>query len=453
MRVVRILFIVAAVLVFSGASAAPSAPAAAGPATSTFDPAVTQQLDDLIDGSLALGITGITMFIDVPGVGHYERTAGTSDFDGTTPLPDDAKFRIGSITKTFTATVVLQLIEHGVGGLSLDDPISDFAGAWAPATLPFESEVTVEQLLHHTGGIADFTANMTWQNLAQDENTAFTPAELVGYAAALPVVGTPTCPSPNASNTAPPAPFCYSNTNFVLLGQIVQAVTGNPIEDEIQARILEPLGLAATSYPLTSVAMPPPATEGTGTIVDLDTGQVLDRGPFGPINPSGYGAAGAMISDRADVVTWATALTDGQLLAPASQTQRLTDLVDTGDALGAFPGLPGAETAPFFASTQYGEGIWKVGQFYGHNGEVNGWEAVALREPGSGVTIVILQNTSVLTGMEVDGQIVNVNLTSFPTNLFANVLGIIPLSAPAPEPAPAPAPVPVPIAVAPRFTG
>jgi len=66
---------------------------------------------------------------------------------------------------------------------------------------------------------------------------------------------------------------------------------------------------------------------------------------------------------------------------------------------------------------------------------------------------VILQNTSVLTGMEVDGQIVNVNLTSFPTNLFANVLGIIPLSEPAPQPAPAPAPAPVPIAAGPRFTG
>jgi D-alanyl-D-alanine carboxypeptidase len=448
MRGPRIVSIVAALLVFSGVSAARPVPAAAAPATSTFDPAVIQQLDDLIDGSLALGVTGITMFIDVPGVGQYERTAGTSDFDGTTPLPDDAKFRIGSITKTFTATVVLQLIEKGVGGLSLDDPISNFAGAWAPATLPFESEVTVEQLLHHTSGIADYTTNATWQNLAQDENTAFTPAELVGYAAALPVVGTPTCASPNA-NTAPPAPFCYSNTNFLLLGQIVQAVTGNPIEDEIQARILQPLGLAGTSYPLTSVAMPVPPTEGTGTIIDLGTGQVLDRGPFGPINPSGFGAAGAMISDRADVVTWVSALTDGQLLAPATQTQRLTDLVDTGEGLGAVPGLPGAETAPFFASTQYGQGIWKVGQFYGHNGEVSGWEAVALREPGSGVTIVILQNTSVLTGTEVDGQIVNVNLTSFPTNLFANVLGIIPLS----KPAPARAPAPVPIAVAPRFTG
>jgi D-alanyl-D-alanine carboxypeptidase len=398
------------------------------------------------------------VYVDVPGVGRYERTAGTADFAATTPLVDDAKFRIGSITKTFTATVVLQLIEEGAGGLSLDDPISDFASAWAPATLPFQSQVTVEQLLHHTGGVADYGANATWQGLAENESNTFTAAGLVDFAAQLPVASTPTCASPKATNTAPPAPYCYSNTNFVLLGQIVEAVTGNPIEDEIQARILAPLGLAATSYPLTSVTMPPPPTEGTGTIIDLATGQILDRGPFGPINPSGYGAAGAMISDRANVVEWVTALVDGELLSAGAQAARLGDLVDTGTGLGAFPGLPGADTAPFFATTQYGQGIWKVGPFYGHNGEVNGWESVALRDPTTGVTIVILQNASVLTGTEVDGQIVDVDLTSFPTNLVANILGIVPLEptpVPTPPPTPGPAPPAVPAAVVgqPRFTG
>ncbi|MGH8985992.1 MAG: serine hydrolase domain-containing protein [Acidimicrobiia bacterium] len=443
---------VSALLVVSGAIATSSAPAGTDPATSTFDPTVTQQLDALIDGSLALGVTGMSVFVEVPGVGRYERSAGTSDFAGTTPLPDDAKFRIGSITKTFTATVVLQLVEEGIGGLSLDDPISDFAGAWAPVALPFQSQATVEQLLHHTSGIADYAANATWQTLAQDETNAFTAAELVGYAAAQPVDATPTCAVPKASNTAPPAPWCYSNTNYILLGQIVEAVTGNPIQDEIKARILQPLGLTATSYPLTSVAMPPPATEGTGTIIDLATGQVLDRGAFGPVNPSGYGAAGAIISDRADLVDWVVALTDGQLLSPAAQSARLTDVVDTGVGLGAFPDLPGADTAPFFTTTQYGLGIFKAGTFYGHNGEVNGWESVALRDPSTGTTVVILQNTSVLTGMEVDGQIVDVDLVSFPTNLFANILGIVPSPSPQPPAVPAAPASALPVAE-PTFTG
>ena len=444
-----------ALLAVSGAIATTGEPAVADPATSTFEPAVTQQLDDLIDGSVALGVTGISVLVDVPGAGSYERSAGTADFAGTTPLPDDAKFRIGSITKTFTATVVLQLVEEGLGGLSLDDPISDFAAAWAPAALPFESQVTVEQLLNHTSGIADYGSNATWQNLAQTDTNTFTAAELVDFAVQQPVDAAPSCAVPKATNTAPPAPWCYSNTNFILLGQIVEAVTGNPIQDEIETRILQPLGLTATSYPLTSLAMPPPATEGTGTIVNLATGQILDQGPFGPINPSGFGAAGALISGRADVVDWVAALTDGQLLSPAAQSARLNDLVDTGVGLAAFPNLPGAGTAPVFATTQYGQGIFKVGTFYGHNGEVNGWESVALRDPSTGMTVVIVQNASVLTGMEVDGQIVDVDLTSFPTNLFANILGIVP----APSPSPSPRPVPPetgaaqPVAATPRFTG
>lgn len=418
--------------------------ARAASSTSTLAPSTTAQLDLLLEQMIRFGVSGVAAYVDVPGHGTYTGVAGSADFAGKVPMTPDAHFRIGSNTKPVTATVALQLVAEGL--LSLDAPISDFEAAWAPVVLPFASQITVRDLLHHTSGIADFNTNPTYLSLL-GPNQTFTPQELVGYAAEMPIGG-PGCPEDttgaNDQNVQPPAPFCYSNTNYVLLGLIVQHITGNPIDVEVRQRIIEPFGLGGTEFPTTSLAMPAPPTEGSVSELFTATGHV-ERGPLGPdtlplVNPSAFDAAGAMISSLADLAVWLPALTDGTLLPPELQQERLGDLVPTQLEFTAINGLAGSATAPSYGNVQYGLGIMKLGPYYGHNGLINGWESVAVRDPTTGVTVVILWNTTVYVDEESDGQqvVTNPGLVTF---LLFNVLGILA------------EPVPGPVILQPTFTG
>jgi D-alanyl-D-alanine carboxypeptidase len=420
----------------------PSTAGAGVSSDSTLEPSATGQLDLLLTQLRdRFGVTGIAALVDVPGRGTYVGTAGSADFAGDVPLTPDAHFRIGSNTKPFTATVALQLVGEGL--LSLEEPISTYASGWAPVVLPFQGNVRVEDLLHHTSGIADFNTNPTYQAEINDPNHVFAPVDLVGYAAELPVGG-PGCPEDtsgaNDENVQPPAPFCYSNTNFVLLGLIVEQITHRPIDVEIRDRIIDPLGLVDTSFPATSTAMPSPGTEGSVSEVDLSTGRV-ERGPLGPttlplVNPSALGAAGAMISTLADLGRWLPMLTDGALVPAPIQRLRLDDVVPTVDEFEALTGFAGATTAPSYGPLDYGLGIMKLGPYFGHDGLINGWESVAVRDPTTGVSVVMLWNTTVYVTSSEEPTPSNPGIVA---DALLNVLGI--LAAPVPVPA------------APTFTG
>ncbi len=148
------------------------------------------------------------------------------------------RHRIGSITKTFVATTVLQLVDEG--RLSLDDPI----GRWLPDIVPDElgTEVTVRMLLNHTSGIGNYTNAMINSYAAIDQMrvTTYAPADLVAIGLALP----PT--------NAPGARFSYSNTNYLLAGLLIETITGNDAAAEVQRRILRPLKLTDTFFPGTT---------------------------------------------------------------------------------------------------------------------------------------------------------------------------------------------------------
>jgi D-alanyl-D-alanine carboxypeptidase len=361
-RLVISLFLVAAVGLVS-------MPASSGDTTSTLPPAVTTQLDELAQGVQNLHVPGLVLGVDVAGQGTYVAAAGQSGLDDMTPVVPESRFRIGSITKTFVATVVLQLV--GECELSLDDTLD----RWQP-TITDASAITIRELLQHTSGIPDYQGTTTFQDrLVHDPFFEWNHQDLVALIAGQPLLFTPG------------TQWSYSNSNYLLLGLIVEAVTHRPLEDLVRERIIEPLGLHGTSFP-TTAEIPSPTTHGTDVLLDKQTLDPIREEPFN-FNPSGVWAAGAMISTVPDLSVWARALATGALLPPSVQAERL-QFVPVNGALQATTG----PTLPLF----YGLGIMAAGGYLGHNGEVTGFESIMMYDPANGTTIVEVQNATVSTG-------------------------------------------------------
>jgi D-alanyl-D-alanine carboxypeptidase len=210
--------------------------------------------------------------------------------------PDD-RFRIGSTTKAFTATVVLQLA--GEGRLRLDDTVQ----RWLPGALPYSGDVTVRQLLSHTGGVPDVLPPVLDELLHGDRLRAWSPQELVAYAAARP-------------RTAPGV-WAYSNTDYTLLGLLVERVTGHRLERELARRIVRPLRLRDTSFPVRSPAIPGRHARGYSLGED---GRLHDVTRY---SPSGAWAAGNGVSTLRDLERFQRALLGGRLLRPAQLREML----------------------------------------------------------------------------------------------------------------------------------
>jgi D-alanyl-D-alanine carboxypeptidase len=220
--------------------------------------------------------------------------------------PDD-RFRIGSTTKPFVATVVLQLAAER--RLRLDDTVEH----WLPGALPYGGDVTVRQLLNHTGGVPDDIAPVMGELLHGDRLRVWTPQELIAYAAAQP--------------RTTPGVWEYSNTDYALLGLIVERVTGTRLERELARRIVRPLGLRDTSFPVRSPAIGGRHARGYSLGED---GRLHD---FTRYSPSGAWAAGNGDSTLRDLARFQRALLRGRLLGRPELRAMLTG-VDTGS-----PGL------------------------------------------------------------------------------------------------------------------
>ena len=289
-----------------------------------------------------------------------------------TALRPQARFRVGSITKTFVATVVLQLV--GEGRLSLDEPV----GRRLPGLLANGDTITVRQLLNHTSGLFNYTEDPTvLQGLVQ--NRVFTPRELVAIAETHP-------------STAPPGTkWAYSNTDYIVAGLLVEAVTGHPVGEELRTRIFEPLGLADTSFPMTSgnipgyhahgylsAALVPAGVVVSPEFVSTPDGRLLD---MTELNPSWAWAAGAVISSAPDLSRFYRALMTGSLLTPAMLQEMKTTVPDD-------PANPSGQG--------YGLGIMRIptscGVNWGHNGSVFGYEDAAYWNERTDRTVVVAWN-------------------------------------------------------------
>jgi D-alanyl-D-alanine carboxypeptidase len=328
----------AAVLAAAAVVAVPAVPVAAR----------TDGLHDQVAAIQRTGTTGVLAEV-TDGRRQQRARAGVSTVDTGAPVPYDGEFRIGSTTKTFVATVVLQLV--GEGRLSLDDTVD----RWLPGVVSGHgndgSRVTVRELLQHTSGIYnytnDFPALASTAGFQAHRFDTYTPQQLVAIAMR------------HAPNFAPGTGWSYSNTNYILAGMIIEAVTGHSWAREVNARIIRPLRLRHTITPGTDPSIPGPHADGYS---NFGSGPTIDVTAW---NPSGADSAGSMISTTADLNRFLAALVRGRLLRPA----QLTAMEAT---------VPAPELATVIPGARYGLGLgWAPlscgGGYYSHPGDVPGY--------------------------------------------------------------------------------
>ncbi|WP_031525256.1 serine hydrolase domain-containing protein [Streptomyces sp. NRRL F-5123] len=275
--------------------------------------------------------------------GRSVLTSGVADVRTQAPMRGDSTFRIGSMTKPFVATVVLQLVgEHRV---VLDAPVERYLPGVVRGPGGDGRVITVRQLLQHTSGLPDYLDFLDPLSILSDPLAHHDTRDLVDLALAQP----PAFPAPGGG-------WDYSNTNYLLAGMIIEKVTGHPYGEEIRRRIIAPLGLTATSVPDDASAIPGPHPR--GYVRPGADAPLLDATA---INPSVAGASGAMISSAGDLDRFLAALLGGRLLRPA-QLAEMTAVRATGDAGRAY-GL-GLERRTLPCG----------GTYWGHGGDIFGYE-------------------------------------------------------------------------------
>ena len=311
---------------------------------------LTGKLNSYIDSIYAASkVPGIVAGIFTPDF-NYMYSVGKADIRTGELRKYDDLIRIGSITKTFVATVILQLADEGK--LALDDKLSKFFPSY-----PNSENITVRQMLDMTSGIPDFLNDPVLLAAFYNGKDKITQEEIYDRTIAL----GPVYPPGQGWN--------YSNGNYNILGMIIEQITGNKTGDEVTNRVIRPLVLSNTIYP----------TEGNITGVhshgyfgDTVTGALMDC-TF--MEPSLTGAAGCMVSNLPDLKIYVEALVKGTLLSPQMQAERLK-FVNTG--LSKF--------------ATYGLGIFNLGGFIGHNGGITGYNTTMCYNPELDAVILVSVN-------------------------------------------------------------
>ena len=312
--------VVTVVLAFtSGAASAPADGEASAP------PPVERVAREMPPGAKS-----VIVFVSVGGK-EYAATAGTRH-----PRADQ-RFRIGSVTKTFTATVVFQLMEEGK--LRLDSTLE----AHLPGVVPRGGEITIRHLLGHRSGLANVTEYPEWLKEAE-RSPSTSPINSLRFAASKPLA------------FRPGSQERYSNTNYIALGLVIEKVTGRSYAEELEQRVLDPLGLTRTELPTTR--------------------RLSDLGDAGS-NPNLPWAAGAIVSNAHDLSRFYSALLSGRILSAAS----LGAMKDTATSYGVFG---------------TGLGIFSTdlacGRSWGHLGGILDYQTlVTASEEGDRVAVVSLR--------------------------------------------------------------
>lgn len=292
---------------------------------------------------ITFGVYGAQLAVSWDGSRTWSSASGVTR-DGRTRLDVDQPMVIGSVTKTFTAALILQLAEEG--RLSLDASVATYL----PDLPALDPRITVRELLSHTSGLADLY-NPLAKTLISQPDRVWTPREVLGR------IGRPWF--------EPGADWAYSNTNYVVLGLLAEAVSGETAARLLAERFLGPLGLDHTR---------------------LTTGDTL----LDPSWATAFWTAGALCSTASDLVRWGDALYGGSVLKPASLRQMLAFNADDY-GLGARRMTFGTHAA------------------VGHNGLLATYTAIVLHFPDDGVTVALLVNRSevdlpAMLAAEVGGQ-------------------------------------------------
>ena len=331
-----------------------------------------------VPGLAAAVVTGVADHLEV-----VEAVSGSSNPPANTPLELGDRFHVGSVTKTFIAALIMQLVQEGK--LSLSDPIS----RWI--TFPDGDTITVSMLMGHTSGIR-----------SSDELPGFTrllsPEQCIALAAAVPLV------------FAPGSSWAYSNTNYAILGVIAEKTSGSTWENALRERFFIPLGLHDT-YVWSGHA--------EGSTVD---GSRLNCGASGesPCVPGpgftlvaeddGFawtvaGAAGALVSTPADIARWMNALVGGNVVDKQHLDLMITPTPQSVEVLALLPKFGSMRW------TGVGLGLFcfeidGVGTGYGHSGLINGFTANVAHVPAIGVTVGFTSNFQQINSIEALGDLI-----------------------------------------------
>lgn len=338
-------------------------------------PPFAAKLQPLLTAKLKMLRTpGAIIYIDYPGQGTWTTTIGIGNLATGAPMTLNDHVRVGSITKTMTGTVILQLVQEG--RLGLDDPVSKYQ-----PEVPNGNTITIREMLQMTSGLYNYSEDQAFnQTLDTEPQKVWTPKELLQIA------------FQHQPYFSPGKGYHYSNTNYVLLGLILEQLTRQTAETAFQQRIFTPLGMHDSSLPLAaSAAIPDPHPHGYmfGTNVESLTLPVLsseqaakaDAAAGKPndvtsANPSWTWTAGGAISNLHDVEIWVKALATGKLLNASLQKERLQWIPSSA-----------APDAPL-----YGLAIANFNGLIGHDGSLPGFQSFAAYLPQKHVTIVVLSN-------------------------------------------------------------
>jgi D-alanyl-D-alanine carboxypeptidase len=300
-------------------------------------------------------IPGVIVGIWRHGRQPYVKAFGVRSRETHQKMDTGLFMRLGSETKTFTATAVLQQVDAGRVGL--DDPISKYVDG-----VPNGGAISIRQLLGMRSGLASYTFNNAWQQqYLSNPKQQWQPTQLLGFSFSQPPL------------FAPGATYNYSNTNYILLGLVVERVTGQNLGTYIRKNILLPLGMTHTVL-ATNTKYPSPHPQGY-------TMQTLSGrlGRTAGWNPSWGWAAGSMISTLDDLRTWAYVVATGRgVLSRATQQQRTQFL-----------------PVPHIPSAAYGLGLDNIDGWIGHNGSLPGYESVTSYLPSKRTRMVLLLNTDI----------------------------------------------------------
>jgi D-alanyl-D-alanine carboxypeptidase len=306
------------------------------------------------------GIPGGVASVRIPGQPEWKQAFGYADVANKVPFNPDSIFPIRSVTKSFTVTLILELVNKGE--VTLDN---SFLQTFVPG-IPNGSSITLAQLAGMRSGVADYSATQAFRDtFSKDVAQRFTEQQLVDYA----IPASPVFP--------PGTQYQYSNTNTVLLGMVVEIVTGQPFSSVLQNGILGLLHMTQTAYP-TKVDLPDPhPTPYDDNVADHS----LTPLPF--INPTALAASGAMTSTADDLQTWALALGQGRLIGSKllERQIRRTSAVNNGPTYD-----------------RYGLGIGIIDKWRGHTGSGIGFQVAMFYDPDSASTIVVAVNASASGG-------------------------------------------------------
>lgn len=328
-----------------------------------FPPDAVDRIQAVLDKAVDQNdLPGVTLLVDSPQ-GQFAGASGFSNLEAETSMQPDDAFRIGSITKMFTATIMLQLQEEGI--LTLDDLLSK----WLPdiaAGLPYGDQIVLRQLLNHTAGVFNYT----------DDDQLIEQYIADPYQAVDIQMITDRVIEINEAVFEPGTDWAYSNTNYILAGLVIEAATGSTYDAELRRRILDPVGMAHSFLG----DVEDPVAELVHGYTEID-GEQTDVTEW---NVQWTWAAGGLVSTPSDMALFIRALFKGDLFAEADSLDQMLDIAPTRD-------------------DHYGLGIGKmvvhgwedsdlVDDMWGHGGGVPGYLSILIYARDADLVVIALQN-------------------------------------------------------------